>query len=380
MSLQASFAIAVGTPPEGVWAAPGRVNVIGEHTDYSDGFVLPMALPQVCQVAASARDDGMVRIGSLQRAGEWFEFPVSVSPVDADGWAAYPLGVVWALRRSGLEIPGVELLLDSDVPPGAGLSSSAAVGCSTGVALRDLFSLPATDLDLAGLARQSDNEFVGAPTGAMDQAISMLGRRDHLLFLDTRDMSYDHVPFALAAHGLTLLVIDSRVRHELSDGGGYASVRGAVEEGTAELGVRALRDVSVDDLPSALPGLEPDVARRVRHVVTENDRVQRVVALLRDGGDPRRIGPLLLAGHESLRDDFGISTPELDTAVDAAMAAGAAGARMTGGGFGGSVIALVDSERVDEVREAVDSAYAAADFTAPGYLVAEPSGGAPRLS
>lgn len=363
----------------GVWAAPGRVNVIGEHTDYSDGLVLPMALPQVCRMSASPRSDGVVRVGSAQQPSfDWQEHPVSVSPGDVEGWAAYVLGLVWALRRSGHEIPGAELFVDSEVPLGAGLSSSAAVGCSTAAALRDLFSVPASDLDLAALARESENEFVGAPTGAMDQAISMLGRRDHLLFLDTRDMSFDHVPFALSRHGLCLLVIDSRVRHELNDGG-YASVRAAVEAGTAQLGVPALRDVPVGDLDSLLPELEPQVAGPVRHVVTENDRVLQVVSLLRDGGDPRRIGPLLVAGHESLRDDLGVSTPELDLAVAAAVGAGAAGARMTGGGFGGSVIALVDDAGVGDVRVAVDDAYAAAGLVAPGYLVAQPADGARRL-
>ncbi|MFI7585650.1 galactokinase [Spongisporangium articulatum] len=377
-ALAALFAEGVGRSPEGIWLAPGRVNVIGEHTDYSDGFVLPMALPQACRVAVARRADAVVRVASRQAGDEWLEFPLNTGPGDVEGWAGYVVGVLWALRSGGHEPTGLDLLLDSDVPLGAGLSSSAAVGCAVALAANDLFGLDLTRLELAAVARLSENEFVGAPTGAMDQAISLLGERDHLLFLDTRDMTYRQVPCALADAGLTLLVIDSRTRHELNDGGGYAGIRRAVEAGAAALGVPVLRDVGTDGLAQRLAGLAPDVAPKVRHVVTENARVLEVVDLLEDGGDPRRIGPVLLAGHASLRDDFGISTPELDTAVEASMAAGAVGARMTGGGFGGSAVALVDTDAVPTVRRAVQTAYAKQGFERPEFLTAVPSAGAHR--
>ena len=371
----------LGRTPDGVWAAPGRVNLIGEHTDYSGGLVLPLALPQSCTVAAALRPDGTVTVRSAQRPREEVSVPLSAGPDDVTGWAAYAVGIVWSLRQEGYELGGVDLVLDSDVPIGAGLSSSAAVGCSVALALRDLFGLPHTGLELAAVARRCENDFVGAPTGVMDQAVSVNAQAGHLYFLDTRSMETQQVPFDLAAHGLALLVIDTRTSHELNDGG-YGSRRQAVEDGARLLGVEQLRDV--DDADSAVARLEkagePVIARRVRHVVTENARVRQVVDLLGPaGGDPRRVGPVLVAGHRSLRDDFEISTPELDTAVDAATAAGAHGARMTGGGFGGSAIALVDSGSLDDVRAAVEAAFARAGFTSPACFVAVPSAGAHRL-
>jgi galactokinase len=380
--MSADFREVFGREPDGVWVAPGRVNLIGEHTDYSGGLVLPMALPQVCAVTAAGRDDGQVELCSRQRAGDRVKVGVDVLPGQVRGWAAYAVGIVWALREAGHPIGGVDLVLDSTVPIGAGLSSSAAVGCSVALALRDLFDLPLDGLELAGFARRCENEFVGAPTGVMDQAVSMMARDGHLFFLDTRSMDIEQVPFALAGAGLTLLVIDSRTSHELNDGG-YGSRRKAVEDGARLLGVRELRDVDVDDLPAALERLnevaDPLVAARVRHVVTENARVRTVVEILKSGADPRQAGPILSAGHRSLRDDFEISTPELDAAAEAAESAGAYGARMTGGGFGGSAIALVDTDAIERVKAAVDRAYAARGFSAAGYFTAVPAAGAHRL-
>jgi galactokinase len=372
---------ALGRTPEGLWAAPGRVNLIGEHTDYSGGLVLPLAIPQVCTVAAARRPDPTVTVRSGQRPDDVVSCPVTVEPGEMDGWAAYAVGIVWSLRQEGHDIGGVDLVLDSNVPIGAGLSSSAAVGCSVALALRDLFGLPHDGLELAAVARRCENDFVGAPTGVMDQAVSVNARAGHLYYLDTRSMRTEQVPFDLAARGLALLVIDTRTSHQLNDGG-YGSRRRAVEDGTRLLGVAALRDV--EDADEAVARLEKDgepvIARRVRHVVTENARVRRVVDLLGPGGgDPRRVGPVLTAGHRSLRDDFEISTPELDTAVDSAVEAGAHGARMTGGGFGGSAIALVDADALDDVRAAVETAFARAGYAAPGCFTAVPSAGAHRL-
>jgi galactokinase len=371
--------------PDGVWVAPGRVNLIGEHTDYSGGLVLPMALPQVCTVAAAARDDGQITVCSRQRPEDAVATSVSVMPGQVSGWAAYVVGIAWALREAGHPIGGADIVLDSTVPVGAGLSSSAAIGCSVASALRDLFDLPLHGLELAAIARRCENEFVGAPTGVMDQAVSMMAREGHLFYLDTRSMQIEQVPFALDRTGLTLLVIDTRTAHELNDGG-YGSRRKAVEDGARLLGVPELRDLEVDDLEVALTRLEQAganetavIARRVRHVVTENARVRAVVEVLKSGADPRQVGPILSAGHRSLRDDFEVSTPELDAAAEAAEATGAYGARMTGGGFGGSAIALVDTEAVDEVKAAVDRAYAARGFQPAAFFAAVPAAGAHRL-
>jgi galactokinase len=372
----------VGRDPDGVWVAPGRVNLIGEHTDYSGGLVLPMALPQVCTVAAAGRDDGRIDVCSRQKPEDRVTAEVTVVPGDVQGWAAYAVGIAWALAEAGHRIGGADLVIDSTVPIGAGLSSSAAIGCSVASALRDLFELPLDGLALAAIARRCENEFVGAPTGVMDQAVSMLAQEGHLLFLDTRSMRIEQVPFALDQAGLTLLVIDTRTAHELNDGG-YGSRRKAVEDGAQLLGVQELRDVAVADLEVALARLDqagdPAIARRVRHVVTENARVEAVVDVLASGADPRRVGPILSAGHRSLRDDFEVSTPELDAAAEAAEAAGAYGARMTGGGFGGSAIALVDTEAVDDVRAAVNRAYAERGFQPAAFFTAVPAAGAHRL-
>jgi galactokinase len=368
-----------GRAADGVWAAPGRVNLIGEHTDYSGGFVLPMALPQVCAVAAGIRNDETITVHSRQRVDGQVSFPVTVQPGEVDGWAGYAVGIVWALRAAGHPVTGVDLVLDSQVPIGAGLSSSASVGCSVALALRDLYDLPLTGLDLAAVARRCENEFVGAPTGVMDQAVSMMAREGHLYFLDTRSMRAENVPFALDRHGLTLLVINTGAAHELNDGG-YASRRKAVEDGARLLDVEELRDISIDDLDVALARIaDPVIARRVRHVVTENARVLAVVDVLSRGADPREVGPILTAGHRSLRDDFEVSTPQLDTAAAAAELAGAFGARMTGGGFGGSAIALVETDGLERVTAVVDEAYAARGFEPARYYTAVPANGARRL-
>jgi galactokinase len=298
------------------------------------------------------------------------------------GWAAYAIGIAWALREAGHAIGGVEIVLDSTVPVGAGLSSSAAIGCSVASALTDLFDLPLRGLELAAIARRCENEFVGAPTGVMDQSVSMMARAGHLLYLDTRSMEIEHVPFALDQAGLSLLVMDTRASHELSDGG-YGSRRKSVEDGARLLGVTELREVDVADLDDALHRLEtaddPVIARRVRHVVTENARVRAVVEALKAGADPREIGPILTAGHHSLRDDFEVSTAELDTAVEVAVAAGAYGGRMTGGGFGGSAIALVETDAIDAVQAAVSQAYAERGFQPAAFFTATPAAGAHRL-
>ncbi|GAB1336090.1 galactokinase [Streptomyces sp. E-15] len=374
------FAELYGTEPEGVWAAPGRVNLIGEHTDYNDGFVMPFALPHQTVAAVSRRTDGVLRLHSADVGDGIAELRLDdLAPQTDREWTAYPAGVVWALREAGHEITGADVHLSSTVPTGAGLSSSAALEVVIALALSDLYGLDLARWKLARLCQRAENVYVGAPTGIMDQTASACCEQGHALFLDTRDLSQQQIPFDLAARGLGLLVVDTQVKHAHS-GGEYGKRRAGCEKGAALLGVDALRDIPYDGLDEALARLgdEEEVVRLVRHVVTEDARVERTVALLR-AGDPRAIGPVLTEGHASLRDDFRVSCPELDLVVDTALAAGALGARMTGGGFGGSAIVLTEAAEAGTLTKAIEEAFAAADFTAPRVFEAVPSAGARRL-
>ncbi|MFE5713098.1 galactokinase [Streptomyces sp. NPDC056501] len=378
-SVAAGFEALYGAVPDGVWAAPGRVNLIGEYTDFNDGFVLPLALPHTAVAAVSRRDDGILRLHSADIDGGIVQLHVEeLEPLSGGGWAAYPAGVVWALREAGHPVTGADIHLASTVPTGAGLSSSAALEVVTALALNDLFGLGLARPELARLAQRAENAFVGVPCGVMDQMASACAEAGHALHLDTRDLSYRQVPFDLAAEGLQLLVVDTRVKHALGDGA-YAERRAGCEAGARALGVRALRDVSAVHLPESLALLSDEtVLRYVRHVVTDNARVERVIALL-DAGDPRAVGPVLNQGHASLRDDLRVSCPELDLVVEAANAAGALGARMTGGGFGGSAVVLVETDRAEAVAAAVGKAFAEAGYAAPGIFPAVPAEGARRL-
>ncbi|MGV9547760.1 galactokinase [Streptomyces ardesiacus] len=369
-----------GAEPEGVWAAPGRVNLIGEHTDYNDGFVMPFALPHQAVAAVSRRDDGILRLHSADVAADPVDLRVAdLAPGSDKSWTAYPSGVVWALREAGHELTGADVHLASTVPSGAGLSSSAALEVVVALALNDLYSLGLRGWQLARLCQRAENVYVGAPVGIMDQTASACCEEGHALFLDTRDLSQRQIPFDLAAEGMRLLVVDTRVKHSHSEGE-YGKRRAGCEKGAALLGVDALRDVPYDGLDAALERLgdEEEVRRLVRHVVTEDERVERVVSLL-ESGDTRAIGPVLVEGHASLRDDFRISCPELDLVVDTSLASGALGARMTGGGFGGSAIVLVEAADVDAVTKAVEEAFAAGGLQAPRVFEAVPSAGARRL-
>ncbi|MFD5541425.1 galactokinase [Streptomyces sp. NPDC127079] len=366
-----------GTAPDGVWSAPGRVNLIGEHTDYNDGFVMPFALPHVTTAAVARRTDGVLRLHSADTEGGVVELSLdALEPGTDQEWTAYPAGVVWALREAGHPVTGADVHLTSTVPAGAGLSSSAALEVVIALALNDLFELGLHRWQLARLCQRAENVYVGAPTGIMDQTASACCEAGHALFLDTRDLSQKQIPFDLAAEGMRLLVVDTQVKHAHSNGE-YGKRRAGCEKGAALLGVDALRDVPYGELDAALDRLgdEEEVRRLVRHVVTEDHRVERVVALL-EAGDTRAIGPVLTEGHASLRDDFRVSCPELDLVVEAANGAGALGARMTGGGFGGSAIVLAETADVDTVTKAVEEAFAAAGFTAPRVFEAVPSAGA----
>ncbi|WP_336630898.1 MULTISPECIES: galactokinase [unclassified Microbacterium] len=373
-------------PTAGTWSAPGRVNLIGEHTDYNDGFVFPFAIAQRTTVHLTTRADGRVRVSS-----RFAEGAVEARLSDLDDlfphrrdevaeWARYPLGVAWALlRETGTDpasVPGVDLVFTSDVPVGAGLSSSAAIEGATAAALNDVWALGLDRVALARAGRRAENDAVGAPTGIMDQMASMLGRADAGTFLDCRSLEAQVVDLGFDAAGLEVLVIDTRVTHAHSTGG-YGERRASCERGAALMGVAALRDLTVDDLPEARRRMDDVTFRRVRHIVTEDQRVLDTVATLRAEG-PRAIGPLLDASHASMRDDFEISVPELDLAVETARSTGAIGARMTGGGFGGAAIALVARERVPDVAAAVVAAFAAAGFAPPHVFTVRPSEGARR--
>jgi galactokinase len=373
----AAFADRYDADPDGIWQAPGRVNLIGEHTDYNDGFVLPFALPRTTAVAAAADEPGRWRIYS-EATGEEVAFDAAaLRPGGVADWAGYVAGVVWALREAGYDPPGARLAVASDVPLGAGLSSSAALECAVLTALVDLGGLDLPEGDRPRLAQRAENDYVGMPCGIMDQSAVTLGRAGHALFLDCRSLDVEHIPFDLTGEGLAVLVVDTRAPHRLVSGE-YAARRAACERAAAALDVPALRDVTADGLDAALARLPDDeTRRRVRHVVTEDARVLATVDALR-AGDVAAIGPLLTASHASLRDDYEVTVPELDTAAEAAVAAGALGARMTGGGFGGCVLALVPAERTAAVAGAVAEAFDRAGFAAPEWFVATAAAGAHR--
>ena len=378
-ALTQRFQETFGTAPDGVWQAPGRVNLIGEHTDYNEGFVLPFAIDKTAKVALRLRADSTVRLLSTFGGHGLVESSLDgLEPGSGQGWSRYPLGVAWALRERGAAVPGFDLLLDSDVPLGAGLSSSHAIECAVITALNELTGASLTAEELVLETQRAENVFVGAPTGIMDQSASLRGAKGHAVFLDCRDQHVDLVPFDAEASGLVLLVIDTKVSHSHADGG-YASRRASCELGAEILGVTALRDVGIEDLEEASGVLDETTLRRVRHVVTENDRVLQTVELLGSQG-PASIGSLLDASHASMRDDFEISCPELDLAVDTSRANGAIGARMTGGGFGGSAIALTPVGQEQEVRDAVVRAFTKAGFTEPDIFTVTPAAGALRLA
>lgn len=380
--LRQRFAELYGRPADGVWAAPGRVNLIGEHTDYNDGFVLPFAVDRATGVAAAVRTDRTdrtVRVSSLLdgRRVEATADLDELRPGSVHGWAAYPLGVLWALQEAGHRLTGLDLLLDSTVPVGAGLSSSAAIECAVAVAVDELAGLGLSRAELTQIGQRAENIMVGAPTGIMDQSASLLGRANHAIFLDCRSLRATAVPLPLADSGLILLVIDTKISHAHATGG-YTERRTSCELGARLLGVPALRDLTSADLGRAGDLLDPVTFRRVRHVVTENERVAEAVSVLHREG-PWALGPLLNASHESMRDDFEISCPELDLAVDTARGCGALGARMTGGGFGGSAIALAPAEAAPDITQAVREAFAASGLGAPDVSAVVPADGAGRI-
>ncbi len=377
--LAGSFADHTGSAPSVVAVAPGRVNLIGEHLDYNDGRCLPLALPHATYAALAPRTDRLLSVTSRQ-VGETHEIPMdALAPGAVSGWPAYVAGVVWALREDGWDVPGLDVVVDSRVPIGSGLSSSAALECSVAVGLIPLVGVE----DSAEVRRQlvhacirAETEMAGAPTGGMDQSVALLAQAGNGLLLDFADGSIEQVPWDPGAHDLGLLVVDTRVSHKLTDGG-YASRRADCEAAAASLGVESLR--VLQGRPEALEKLaDPRVRRRARHVLSEMDRVDAAVNALRHG-DLLALQPLLDASHDSLRDDFEVSCAELDLVVDTCRHHGALGARMTGGGFGGSALTLLPSALVDEVAAAVTEGFASQGWAEPAFLLAPASAGARRL-
>ncbi|KGN42375.1 galactokinase [Knoellia aerolata] len=367
--LQDAFMTLTGHAPDGVWSAPGRVNLIGEHTDYNGGLALPIALPHRTRCAASPREDDLLRIHSLQDDSSVEVRIDDVAEGHPAGWTAYVAGVVWALRKDGNAVRGLDVVVDGQVPLGAGLSSSAALECAVAAAASDLFGLGLLDSSdgrrvLAAACQRAENDIAGAPTGGMDQAAAMHCTERHALRLDCLDGTTEQVPFDLTSHDVVLLVTDTRASHALADGQ-YGARRESCEQAAEILGVETLREVVGRPLDETLALLPDEVLRRrTRHVVTEIARVDEVVSSLREG-DLAAVGRTFVASHESLRDDYEVSCTELDLVVDTAMAHGALGSRMTGGGFGGSAISLVPAADVDRVTAAIEDAFAAAHLTPP---------------
>ena len=359
------------------WQAPGRVNLIGEHTDYNDGFALPFALQFGCTVAVVDADEGWT-VSSQQRAERVVVAVSSTREEPVPPWARYVLGVPGLLAERGVAVPPLRIEVFSDVPEGAGLSSSAALVCATLGAVQDHLGLALSSAEMLSLSREVENVVVGSPTGGMDQLASLRGVGGHALVCDMRALTTRAVPFDPASQGLALLVVDTHTPHRHVDGE-YAARRQACALAAQRLGVPALRDVELSDLSPALDRLDDDLLRRVvRHVVTENDRVLQTAHLLTQGR-LLEIGELLSASHVSMREDFQITAPTVDTAWQALLDAGALGARMTGGGFGGCVIALIGAEDVESALRLVSERFAAAGYGSPTGFTALASPGAARL-
>ena len=373
--IEKKFLETFGAEPDLVAAAPGRVNLIGEHIDYSDGFVLPFAIKDRTLVAARKRNDSMVRIASAQRRNKIVTVDINtVKPGLKGEWERYALGVLWAL---GVK-EGVDLLIDGHVPLGAGLSSSAALECSVATAMNHLFDLGFNLEDLARLTQKAENQYVGVPCGIMDQSVSLMATQGSALLLDCRDLTTKNIPFDVVSSGLELLIIDTQAHHALTDGG-YAERRASCESVVAKLGITSLRELSMQQLENSRGLLTETEFVRARHAVTEMKRVLECVDAL-SKSDFAKVGQLINQSHASLRDDYTVSCPELDTAVEAALSAGALGSRMVGGGFGGSAIALIQASKTRETIKAVEKAFSSKGFKAPRFFTSLPSQGAELLS
>ena len=371
MKIREDFTTLFGVNPDLVASAPGRVNLIGEHIDYSDGFVLPFAIQARTYCALRIRSDERIRVATNQHKRDVFESSIAeLKPQTGPVWTRYILGALWALDIK----VGVEILVDSEVPSGAGLSSSAALECSVATALNAHFELGKSLTELARITQRAENEYVGVPCGIMDQSISLMGKAGHALLLDCRDLSTRQIKVDFESNDLKLLIVDTRAHHALVDGG-YAERRTQCEAVAKELGVKAMRDLSIGELETARTRLPEVNYLRARHAVTEIGRVLEAVKVL-EADDFNTFGNLLTKSHKSLRDDYNVSCPELDLAVDTALNLGALGARMVGGGFGGSAIALIKSDEAAKVAVEIERAFSKSGFASPRFFDSLPGDGA----
>ena len=357
--------------PDVIASAPGRVNLIGEHIDYSQGFVLPFAISYRTTATLRRRDDQVIHIRSKQRVDDVVTTSISeLAPGSKGGWERYVLGVIWAL---GIK-DGLDIEIDGEVPLGAGLSSSAALECAVATGLNELLSLGLDKKQLALLAQKAENQYVGVPCGIMDQSVSLMAEAGSALLLDCRDLSTTLVPFDLDASGLELLIIDTQAHHALVDGE-YAKRRQACESACTKLGISSLREIDLTSLLAKKDQLTEEEFMRAHHAVSEMARTLEAVDVLKRK-DFAALGALINRSHISLRDDYEISCPELNCAVDVALTHGAFGARMIGGGFGGSAIALAEQDQIQEIKSAIAAAFTSAGYAEPRFFTSLPSEGA----
>jgi len=369
--LAAKFQEIFGKAPEIIASAPGRVNLIGEHVDFLDGFVLPFAISNATTVAIARNNENKIRCASSQKKGAVSTIDcANIAPKSGEAWTRYPIGVLWSL---GID-SGLDVLVDGQVPLGAGLSSSAALECAVATSINELFNLGLTLPELARAAQRAENIYVGMPCGIMDQSVSLMATQGNALLLDTRNLSIEQIPFDIAPLGLELLVIDTQVHHALVDGG-YAERRASCEKAISDLGITSLRDITITDFVARKSELDEKTYLRAFHGITEMKRVLDAVSLLK-AGDFVGFGEIVTAAHISLRDNYTVSCPELNLAVDTALKFGALGSRMIGGGFGGSAIALIKAKDSELIKNEIKSAFMAARYKSPRFFSALPSSGA----
>ena len=369
--LAAKFQEIFGKAPEIIASAPGRVNLIGEHVDFLDGFVLPFAISNATTVAIARNTESKIRCASIQKKGAVSTIDcANIAPKSGEAWTRYPIGVLWSLEIDS----GLDILVDGQVPLGAGLSSSAALECAVATAMNELFNLGLTLPELARAAQRAENIYVGMPCGIMDQSVSLMATQGNALLLDTRDLSIEQIPFDIAPLGLELLVIDTQVHHALVDGG-YAERRASCEKAISDLGITSLRDITITDFVARKSELDEKTYLRAFHGITEMKRVLDAVSLLK-ADDFVGFGEIVTAAHISLRDNYTVSCPELNLAVDTALKFSALGSRMIGGGFGGSAIALIKAKDSELIKDEIKSAFMAARYKSPRFFSALPSAGA----